>query len=101
MTPKELADILIEVLREHDYAYVEPWAHDASMTQIDGRFDMERVAAEILRHLEPLEPPSAEAEMLREAEAYLGGFMGEVSTYRKVEALRERIRKRLGLPEDI
>ena len=30
-------------------------------------------------------------EMLKEAEIYLGGFMGTISAYKKVEALRERI----------
>lgn len=34
-------------------------------------------------------------EMLREAEIYLGGFMGSASTYTKVEALRQRIREKL------
>jgi hypothetical protein len=34
-------------------------------------------------------------DMLREAEIYLGGFIGSASTYEKVEALRERIREKL------
>ncbi len=36
-------------------------------------------------------------EMLREAEEYLGGYMGPHSSYQEVERLRERIRAALGM----
>ena len=41
-----------------------------------------------------------DADLLREAEELLGGFMGSLSTYHKVEALRERIRERLASSPD-
>jgi hypothetical protein len=39
-------------------------------------------------------------KLLEEAETYLGGFMGSVSAYRRVEKLREEIRIVLQVKEE-
>jgi hypothetical protein len=54
MTPEELADILIAILKEeNDEAFIEASGYGKE-TVIDGSFDMDRVAAQLLKRLEAL-----------------------------------------------